>query len=339
MKYLIHADGKLPNLALMRLGAHFRSLGEQVRLVRGAQPRSLWDGPGEVYGSSIFKFSAPARAKIEREWGEVRWGGTGVRLESSLEEVDRAVDWESVQPDYSLYPGYRHSIGFTQRGCRLKCGWCVVPKKEGAARSVGSIPWIWRGDPHPRNIVLLDNDFFGQPRLMWSERLKELRDGGFRVCFSQGVNIRMVDEESAAALATVEYRDNKFSERVLYTAWDNLQDEAIFKRSVALLSAAGIPPRHLRVYMLVGYAKDETWDKILHRFNELVALGCDPYPMAFEDLGPRPELRAFQRWAVMHLYKSIPWDRYRDRRLGNGSGKGLRIRDQDASPPTKVLEL
>lgn len=339
MKYLIHADGKLPNLALMRLGSYFRSRGEAVQLVRGAQPRSLWDGPGEVYGSSIFKFSAPARAKIEREWGEVRWGGTGVRLESSLEEVDRSVDWESVAPDYSLYPSYRFSVGFTQRGCRLKCGFCVVPKKEGGPRSVGTIASIWRGDPHPRKVVLLDNDFFGQPKERWSERVKELRDGRFHVCLSQGINIRMVDEESAAALASVEYRDNEFGERVLYTAWDNLGDERLFKRGVELLRAAGVPPKHLRVYMLVGYAKDETMERVLYRFNELVALGCDPYPMVYEDLGPRPELRAFQRWAVMHLYKSVPWDRYLDRRLGNGSGKGLHIRDQDASPPTRVLEL
>lgn len=42
MKYLIHADGALPNLALMRLGAHFAARGERVRLVRGRR-RELWD--------------------------------------------------------------------------------------------------------------------------------------------------------------------------------------------------------------------------------------------------------------------------------------------------------
>lgn len=324
MKYLVHADGALPNLSLMRLAAYFRSRGEPVRLVRG-RGRDLWDEPGEVLGSSIFTFSAAKRASIEREWGHVRWGGTGVSVSSNLSEIDPSVDWEAVRPDYSDYPGYRFSIGFTQRGCRLSCKFCVVPSKEGKPRSVRSIHDIWRGGPWPRKVVLLDNDFFGQPREEWSERIREIREGGFRVSFCQGVNIRQVDEESARAVASVEYRDNEFRERRLYTAWDALGDERTFKRGVGILRDAGIPPKHLMVYMLVGFAKGETMEQILHRFNELVAMGCSPYPMVYDNL--RSDLKAFQRWAVTHLYKSVPWEKYRDPRLGNGSGRGMRIRE------------
>lgn len=327
MKYLIHADGALPNLALMKLAGFHRSLGEEVRLVRG-RARELWDPPGEVFGSSIFSFSAEKRAQIEQTWGPVRWGGTGIRLESSLSEIDPGLDWETMPPDYSDYPDFKASIGFTQRGCRLSCKFCVVPKKEGKPRSVRTIHDIWRGGRHPKKIVLLDNDFFGQPVEEWKARMNELYAGDFRVCFSQGINLRQVNELTARSLATVQYRDNKFQERRLYTAWDNLGDEPIFKRGVELLRDAGIPPKHLMVYMLVGFSKDETWEKILYRFNELVALGCDPYPMVYNN--ERKDLKAFQRWAVMHLYKSIPWDKYKDRRLGTGSGEGLSIAEGTA---------
>ena len=34
---------------------------------------------------------------------------------------------KTKQQDYGLYPHYRHSIGFTQRGCRLKCPFCLTP--------------------------------------------------------------------------------------------------------------------------------------------------------------------------------------------------------------------
>jgi len=122
------------------------------------------------------------------------------------------------------------------------------------------------------------------------------------------VNLRLVDEESAAALASLEYRDNDFSSRVLYTAWDNLGDEAVFKKGVATLKAAGVPPKHLRVYMLVGFAKNETWDEILYRFNELVALGCEPYPMPYDQ--SRKDLKRFQRWAVTGLYRAFPFSEY-----------------------------
>ena len=319
MKYLIHVDGKLPNLALMRLASHFRSVGEEVRLIRGTggRGRGLWDPPGgEVFASSIFSFSAPLRASIDRAWGDVRWGGTGVRIESALSEVEPSIDWETVAPDYSIYPDEARSLGFTQRGCRLRCSFCVVPKKEGKARSVHTIAEIWRGHPHPRKIMLLDNDFFGQPRDQWQARVDELRTGAFRVCFSQGINIRQVDDESAAALATLEYRDNEFRNRVLYTAWDSLGDEKRFKAGVATLARAGIPAKHLRVYMLIGFAPGETMEAILYRFNEMVALGCEPYPMAYDQT--RGDLKAFQRWAIRGLYRAVPWSEYRDPRLQRG---------------------
>jgi hypothetical protein len=315
MKYLVHVDGNLPNLALMRLSTYFRSRGEEVRLVRGTGQRQLWDPPGEVYASSIFDFSGARRRAIDAEWsawGPVRWGGTGVRVESSLADLDAEVDWEAIAPDYSLYPGEERSIGFTQRGCRLRCGFCVVPRKEGAARSVRTVPEIWRGEGNPKKLLLLDNDFFGQPE--WRARVEEIRIGRFSVCLSQGINIRMVNEESAAALASIEYRDNDFERRRLYTAWDNLGDEKVFRRGVELLERAGVPPRHLMVYMLVGYAPAETWERIFHRFNALVALGCRPYPMVF-DGAARPDLKAFQRWVVMGLYRSCAWRDYRDARL------------------------
>jgi hypothetical protein len=311
VKYLIHADGALPNLALMRLGMYFRARGEEVSLVRGPGKRQLWDPPGEVFGSSIFRFSEKTRRALEAEWGTIQWGGTGVRLESSLAELDPAVDWEAIAPDYSLYPEEERSLGFTQRGCRLKCSFCVVPKKEGAPKSVRTIGEIWRGEGYPKKIVLLDNDFFGQPE--WRARVEEIRGGGFKVCLTQGINIRQVDAEAAAALASVEYRDNKFATRTLYTAWDNLGDERPFRRGVELLEAAGIPAKHLRVYMLIGFARGESWEQILHRFNALVSLGCEPYPMVYDQT--RGDLKAFQRWAVTGLYRSCAWKDYRDPRL------------------------
>lgn len=312
MKYLIHADGALPNLALMKLGTYFDTHGEEVRLIKGPGKRQLWDPPGEVFGSSIFAFSAETRRHIEREWGEVTWGGTGVRVESSLAEIRADIDWEVVRPNYDLYPGEQRSIGFTQRGCRLKCSFCVVPRKEGKARSVRTIGQIWRGSPWPKKLLLLDNDFFGQEREEWQGRIAEIREGGFRVCLTQGINIRQVDEESAAAIASVEYRDNEFRTRVLYTAWDNLGDERRFRRGVEILRAAGVPPKHLRVFMLVGFAKGETFEQVMYRFEEMVALGCEPYPMVFDH--SRGDLKAFQRWAIRGLYRAVPWADYRDPR-------------------------
>ncbi|MCC6591585.1 MAG: hypothetical protein IT168_33170 [Bryobacterales bacterium] len=207
--------------------------------------------------------------------------------------------------DYSLYPTYRHSIGFTQRGCRLRCSFCVVPRKEGAVRAESTIADIWRGEPWQKNIVLLDNDFFGQHR--WRERISEIRDGGFRVSFNQGVNVRLIDAEIADAIASVKYYDDGFTARRLYTAWDNSKDEARLFNGLELLAKAGVKPDHIMVYMLIGFWPGEKHEDREYRRRKLREFGCRPYPMPFVRT---PELIGFQRWVVRRADLMCSWEEF-----------------------------
>jgi len=220
--------------------------------------------------------------------------------------------------DYSPWPAFRASIGFTQRGCRLSCKFCVVPGKEGKPRSVQTVTDIWRGSPYPKHLHLLDNDFFGQPE--WRERIEEIRTGEFKVCFNQGINVRAMTPEVAEALASINYRDDQFSQRRLYTAWDNLKDEQTFFTGVALLEKAGVPPSHLMAYMLIGFAKGETWGRIHHRFQRMAEKGIRPYPMVMDPPVnglDRQQLKRFQRWAVTGLYRAFPFSEYDANRKGS----------------------
>ncbi len=312
MKYLLHADGKLPNFALMRLATYFRSRGERVRLIRGLKRRDILDpipGIGDVFGSSIFDFAASTRAKLDDLWGHIVWGGTGVDLRSDLASLDAGVDWDQIAPDYADYPEYTPSLGFLTRGCRLRCPFCVVPEKEGKPRIVADIARVYRGGHHPKRLVLLDNDAFTESLAdFWERTTRELNDGGFKVCFSQGLNLRLITPDSARLVASLEYRDNEFQRRQLYTAWDNLRDEGIFRRGVETLRQAGVPHKELMVYMLVGYRPEETWDELMYRFNTLVGLGAKPYPMVYDRT--RKDLKAFKRWAITGLYRAVPFEKY-----------------------------
>lgn len=300
---LINVDSKIPNLALMRLAAWHRRRGDEVFL------QSCPSKPDRVYSSSIFKFSARRQWQIRQIYPDVIEGGTG--YEGNTLTLDAAIgeDGERIVPDYSLWPEFSASIGFTARGCRLACKFCVVPSKEGKPCSVHTISEIWRGEPWPKHLLLLDNDFFGQPKEQWQARLQEIRDSEFKVCLNQGINLRLIDRESAAALASVDYRDDQFKTKRLYTAWDNIKDEARFKQGVDVLRQAGISPKHLLVYMLVGYAPQETIDEVMYRFREIDALGCLPYPMVFDR--SRQDLKAFARWVIRRYYQFIPWEAYR----------------------------
>ena len=303
---LTQLDGALPNLALMKLAHWHRAQGDNVTLTRQIHPDFFEPTYDKVYGSSIFSFSQERLMRFQRQWPNAIVGGTGTPFSHTVEDL---IGGEYEYHDYTDYPDVDYSIGFTQRGCRLACKFCVVPKKEGKPRSVNTIAEIWRGKPHPKKLHLLDNDFFGNPD--WRKRISEIRGGKFRVCLSQGINVRLINQEAAESLATIEYRDTKFQERRLYTAWDNLGDERVFFRGVDLLEAAGVPPKHLMAYMLCGYDKIETWDRIWTRFNKMVDRGIMPYPMVYD--GKRKDLKAFQRWVIMGLYRIIPWEEYTGR--------------------------
>jgi hypothetical protein len=127
--------------------------------------------------------------------------------------------------------------------------------------------------------------------------------------------------------------DDSFKTRRLYTAWDSLGDEERFFRGVRTLERHGIHPRNLLVYMLVGYDRRETWERVFYRFNKMTALEIRPYPMIYGNrertlpLGgvnqriERRTLAEFQRWSIGKYYTFIPFENYDVNARGRGDDK------------------
>lgn len=309
-------DGKLPNIALMRLAAWHRAQGDDVRWERGVMRQ--FDEPeyDVVYGSAIFAETAKAADIFRKQFPGAIVGGTGGDRVLSVEDI---VPSQFTEMDYSGYPNFSASIGYAMRGCRFKCGFCIVPKMEGRARSQGTIGQIWRGDGWPKHIHLLDNDFFGNPR--WREVADEIEAGRFKVCINQGINVRLLDDEQAEAIAKIAPWDDQFGRRRLYTAWDNIGDERVFFDGLDRLERAGWKAEWTFVYMLVGYDRRETWDRIFHRYNRMIDRGVRPFPMVFggDERTPRPphyyDLKRFQRWVVTGAHKVAPFTDYTTKRI------------------------
>jgi hypothetical protein len=301
---LFQLDGSMPNIAMMRIAQHHHERGDDVELrwTKNVYPQ-LWDTGDEiVYASAIFQKTKPVVASLLKQFPGATVGGTGSGADVKLEDIGILT---KVQ-DYSIYPEFRQSIGFTQRGCRLKCPFCVVPSKEGKVYEEQTVPELWRGDPHPRELILLDNDFFGQPN--WHDRIREIREGGFKVSFSQGINCRTLTDYQAESIASVRYYDNKMNTKRIYTAWDNRRDEKRLFAGLELLVRHGVKPDHILVYMLCGYWDGETMDDALYRHRRLLEFGCRPYPMPYKRT---KELIGFQRWAVRRIDRFIPWNEFK----------------------------
>ena len=113
---LLHLDGKLPNIALMRVAAHHRALGDRVELRRignagrlAAVEAHLGDAFDRVYASAIFDLTRPLVQRVLELRPDAVVGGTGVDVARSLEDVGIT----TKEQDYSVYPDYAESIGFS----------------------------------------------------------------------------------------------------------------------------------------------------------------------------------------------------------------------------------
>ena len=115
-------DSTIPNLALMKVSAYHKAAGDSVEMYL---PLAI-DTYDKIYASKIFNFSSTSGLIPER----MIIGGTGWDLYTEL-----PAEIEAMPPDYSLYD-YPHNIGFTMRGCRLRCSFCVVPCWRSLASSL-----------------------------------------------------------------------------------------------------------------------------------------------------------------------------------------------------------
>lgn len=103
---------RFPNLALGKMAAYHRSLGDSVEW---ADP--MFGSYDMVYASKVFKFTPDFTDYYDYE---VVKGGTGYDIHSELPpEIDR------LQPDYSIYPDIdsKTAYGFLTRGCARMKRW------------------------------------------------------------------------------------------------------------------------------------------------------------------------------------------------------------------------
>ena len=287
---VLDVDSKIPNLALMKISQWHKLNGDDVEHYMPLA-HHLYD---KVYASKIFNFSDGSDIQ-----DDMITGGTGLDLKISLPPK-----MDTMTPDYSLY-NYPHNIGFTQRGCRFKCEFCVVPQKEGKPWSANTIDELWT-QRDSKFLILLDNDFFGNPD--WEERIEEMKEYDLRVNFSQGLNIRIISERQAQALASVNFRNINDNSKQVTFAWDQINDERVIKRGFKRVTDAGIKPYQMQFYVLIGF--DTTPEEDLHRVMMLKDWGCDPYAMPYDKSDPYQ--KKFVRWVNRRaVFHSCTWEEYK----------------------------
>lgn len=291
---ILQADGNYPNIALMKITGFHESKGDNVEWYNGNLYESLYD---KIYASKIFSFTPTP----DLPFGKTVMGGTGFDFMNRL-----PIEMETADISYSLYPKCNYHIGFSMKGCRFACKFCCVPKKEGRPYKYNTIDELLTNTKGGNRLMLLDNDFFGGPD--WKENLNRISQLKLKICFIQGLNIRIITDEQAALLSKCNYQNSRFNQKYLTFAWDRYNDGKLVRDGIQTCNKNGIRSNHMQFFVLIGF--DTTHEQNMERVMTLRSLGCMPFVMPYNKNDPYQ--RSFTRW-VNHraTFKSCTWENYR----------------------------
>lgn len=287
---LIDIDSKIPNLALMKISAYYKALGGTVGFDTA--------DPTRAYISCIFKKnkakadSAATMLKLQYPEISIDIGGPGYSLTKVLPD-----EIEHQRPDYDLYPGTDHSLGFTTRGCIRRCPFCIVPIKEGHLHRVARIEDIH--DPRRRQIKLLDNNVLADMD-NFRRIVEYCKEHDLRLDVSQGLDARLLTEEAAGLLASI---------RPMSTwtfAFDSMAYRPAVERAIGLLRNAGINLRQLVQFYVYCDDSDGEYgiESAIERCRLLKGWNTNPWVMLNIDRTPTKAMRHLKRWANQ---KQIFW--------------------------------
>ena len=284
---LIDVDGhNFPNLALMRISAYHKSIGDSVE---------WWESDfvyyDKIYMSKIFSDTYSPDIQTPINCGEVIKGGTGysISLGSDGKEYfdksthkDLPPEIEKMFPDYSIYPQFDFAVSMTSRGCPRGCSFCHVAAKEGrCAVKVADVSDFWNGQ---KEIRILDPNITACKDKR--DLMRQYVDTKAKLDFTQGLDIRLLNDDDIADI-------NQMRLRTLHFAWDNPKDDLEqkfrnFAQGFRRKSNIGM------VYCLTNY--NSTMEENLYRIYTLRDMGYDPYVMVYNKPNAPKEIKHLQRW-------------------------------------------
>jgi hypothetical protein len=303
---LVDVDShNFPNLPLMKLSAWHKAQGDTVEFLS-----NCFEHYDKVYVSKVFgdEYSQMDMTCINAD--EIVYGGTGfaITVENGKEvyhkdrDKDLPYEVEHIYPDYSLYPELtkNKAYGFLTRGCPNNCDFCIVSKKESrCSHKVADLSEWWDGQ---KEIILLDANILACKDRM--DLLRQLRDSGARVEFSQGLDARLITVEVAEML-------NQIKTSMVHFAFDFMRNEEKISEGLKIYKEICKPnPRNAIVYMLTNY--NTTFAEDWYRICAIREAGFSPDVRIYrkESLPKRHILRDLQRWCNNRfLFNSIDfWD-------------------------------
>lgn len=293
---LVDVDSTIPNLALMKISAYHKALGDEVGFNVG--------DPDKVYISMIYKKNkekALSVAALYRDC-EIDIGGSGYDLHKVLPP-----EVESLTPDYSLYENCDRYYGFSTRGCIRNCHFCIVPRKEGRIRTLYDTPQECldsiMGSASFKNIEFLDNNILAKKQ--WFCDLCDVLQGyKMKVDFNQGLDARLLDDEMASKLSKLK------PITVWKFAFDDVSYQSDVERAIEILNRNGISARN-KVMWYVYVHSDADFEDALYRCRWLKEHNTTPYVMLNLDTEHTRRMKDLKRWCRPWIFWKSDYNDYK----------------------------
>lgn len=171
-------------------------------------------------------------------------------------------------PGGEFVPGMfmKEGCTITSRGCPKKCGWCVVPNREGAIRYLQVKPgWI-----------VQDNNLLACKESHIRAVFDMLREQRRNIFFNGGLDKHFLQPWHRELFDSIPVGE-------LWFACDVMKDIPHLERAADILK--GYPIRKLRCYTMIGY-DGETLSDAESRLETVLKLGFLPFTQLYQ-----PEVR------------------------------------------------
>lgn len=276
---LIQVDGKMPNLALMKISAWHKSIGDSITLIKSNDSSSRLIHFDKVYISCIFEKNRQKALNLAKQFKNVEIGGIGLDYPNHLPS-----EIEHMMPDYETFK-CDYSIGFTTRGCFRQCKWCKVPKVEGMIKIHCDIYEFW--NKKHKQIILMDNNILALPD-HFKKIAEQIKENNLYVDFNQGLDHRLLTPEICKTLLELKHiHEIRF-------AFDHISYKNSVIKALEMLKKQGLKDWGSRWYLYIG--EDDTFETVYERMNLLHDNKQAVYVMRDEKVYDKPEYIALASW-------------------------------------------
>jgi len=233
----------------------------------------------EAMVSCVFSWDKPRAEWLAEQWGQIMRTSLG----------GPAYD----DPGGDFLPGafLRDGYVLTSRGCPHKCGFCVVPRREGGIRPL----------PIQAGSRVLDSNLFACPRDHVESVFRMLHKQNGKVGLHGGIDTKIAKPWHFELIGGLRRKLDR-----IYVAYDTpVQFQATTECIRQLRTTAGLSIGQVRCFVLCGYSEGDTPAIAEKRCVSILRAGAVPFASYYrspDDMaGKRPtEWNDFvARWAWM----------------------------------------